>query len=420
MRDMMAQIRDVGDGIRGGTYTMTAPVITGGSINGTTIGATTASTGAFSTLSATGVTTVQAGTVSAPAITTTGDTNTGIFFPAADTIAFTEGGAEAARFDSGGKLGIGTTSPDTRLQVNDSSEVAISISTGGTRRGAFYADGSLTVVNAYQGNPLIFSVSSSGTSYSEKMRIDSSGNVGIGTSSPTGFAGYKTIQTDATSGGLFEIKVNGTRTFNFQSDASTALIETKTAIPITFGTSGTERMRILSSGEFLVAKTGASLNTTGIEIATSGQAGITVNQDACLILNRQNNDGIIVDFYRGTGSLGSRVGSISVTTSATTYSTSSDYRLKENIAPMTGALTKVQALKPCTYTWKSTGEQGEGFIAHELAEVCPDAVSGEKDALDKEGNISPQGIDTSFLVATLTAAIQELKAEFDAYKATHP
>ena len=63
---------------------------------------------------------------------------------------------------------------------------------------------------------------------------------------------------------------------------------------------------------------------------------------------------------------------------------------------------------------------GEGFIAHELAEVCPQAVTGEKDAVDVEGKPIYQGIDTSFLVATLTAAIQELKAEFDAYKATHP
>ena len=87
---------------------------------------------------------------------------------------------------------------------------------------------------------------------------------------------------------------------------------------------------------------------------------------------------------------------------------------------MTGALYKISALKPVTYTWKSTGEAGEGFIAHELQQICPDAVAGEKDAVDEGGNIKPQAIDTSFLVATLTAAIQELKAEFDAYKATHP
>jgi len=73
-----------------------------------------------------------------------------------------------------------------------------------------------------------------------------------------------------------------------------------------------------------------------------------------------------------------------------------------------------------TYKWKSDGADAEGFIAHELAEVCPHAVTGEKDAVDEDGNPRYQGIDVSFLVATLTAAIQELKAEFDAYKATHP
>ena len=108
------------------------------------------------------------------------------------------------------------------------------------------------------------------------------------------------------------------------------------------------------------------------------------------------------------------VGSIRTNGSATTFNTSSDYRLKENIAPMTGALAKVSQLKPVTYKWKIDGTEGEGFIAHELAEVCPSAVSGEKDAVDKNGKIKPQGIDVSFLVATLTAAIQELKTIVDA------
>ena len=82
-------------------------------------------------------------------------------------------------------------------------------------------------------------------------------------------------------------------------------------------------------------------------------------------------------------------------------------------------MARVAALKPCTYTWKSAPDEvGEGFIAHELAEVCSQATTGEKDAvenyIDEEGNeqtrIKPQGIDTSFLVATLTAAIQEQQA----------
>jgi hypothetical protein len=141
---------------------------------------------------------------------------------------------------------------------------------------------------------------------------------------------------------------------------------------------------------------------------------------------------------------GSDIGSISTTTTATAYNTSSDYRLKNTIAPMTGALARVALLKPVTYKWNADGSDGEGFIAHELAEVVPHAVTGEKDAtridkyeitpavMDEKGKVVTeavmgerevpvyQGIDTSFLVATLTAAIQELKAEFDAYKATHP
>ena len=74
---------------------------------------------------------------------------------------------------------------------------------------------------------------------------------------------------------------------------------------------------------------------------------------------------------------------------------------------MTGALAKVSQLKPCTFTWKADGSAGQGFIAHELAEVCPQAVTGEKDALRADGEMDTQGVDTSFLVATLTAAMQE-------------
>jgi hypothetical protein len=124
----------------------------------------------------------------------------------------------------------------------------------------------------------------------------------------------------------------------------------------------------------------------------------------------------------------------------TAYNTTSDYRLKENIVDLPDALQSVLMLKPRQFSWKETGNVTTGFIAHELAEVCPHAVSGEKDAtreeeyeispaipaiLDEEGvEVTPaveavmgtrtvpvyQGIDTSFLVATLTAAIQEQQA----------
>jgi hypothetical protein len=122
---------------------------------------------------------------------------------------------------------------------------------------------------------------------------------------------------------------------------------------------------------------------------------------------------------------GTNRGSISTNGSTIAYNTTSDYRLKENIAPMTGALNKVAQLKPVTFTWKETGNQSQGFIAHELAEVIPDCVTGEKDAVetytDEDGieqtKIKPQGVDASFLVATLTAAIQEQQTIINDLKA---
>jgi hypothetical protein len=131
------------------------------------------------------------------------------------------------------------------------------------------------------------------------------------------------------------------------------------------------------------------------------------DNDQLMSLNRLNGNGTAVLFSRGAGN---SVGNITLNTSSTTYNTSSDYRLKHDIAPMTGALAKIAALKPVTYKWNVDGSTGEGFIAHELQEVVPDCVTGAKDAVDADGNPSYQGIDTSFLVATLTAAIQELKA----------
>lgn len=110
-------------------------------------------------------------------------------------------------------------------------------------------------------------------------------------------------------------------------------------------------------------------------------------------------------------------GSIAQTTSAIAYLTTSDYRAKNTIAPMTGALSKVALLKPCTYKWNADGSDSQGFIAHELQEVVKECVVGEKDATNADGSPKLQGVDTSFLVATLTAAIQELKALVDAQAA---
>jgi hypothetical protein len=123
-------------------------------------------------------------------------------------------------------------------------------------------------------------------------------------------------------------------------------------------------------------------------------------------MNRTTSDGTIVEIRRNNIA----VGTISVTTTATAYNTSSDYRLKESIKPLNSGLTRVNALKPSVYNWKSDGSNGEGFLAHELAEVVPLAVTGQKDAVNDDGSINPQSVDLSKVVPILVAAIQELTA----------
>jgi len=126
----------------------------------------------------------------------------------------------------------------------------------------------------------------------------------------------------------------------------------------------------------------------------------------------------MLPFYFATTS--GQAGQVSCSGNTTSYTSGSDYRLKDNIRPLQNGLALTMQMNPSEWEWKSSGDFGSGFIAHELAEICPQAVNGEKDALNEDGSIKPQGVDTSFLVGILTAAIQELKAEFDAYKATHP
>jgi hypothetical protein len=138
------------------------------------------------------------------------------------------------------------------------------------------------------------------------------------------------------------------------------------------------------------------------------------NRDALVgIFNRTNSTGAIVEFKYNA----SVIGSISTNGSSTSYNTSSDYRLKNSVAPMTTGLATISALKPVTYKWNVDDSDGEGFIAHELQSVIPHAVTGEKDAVDADGKPIHQGVDYSKIVVHLVAAIQELKADLDTAKA---
>jgi len=385
------------------------------------------------------------GTAAAPAIRGT-DTNTGIFFPAADTIAFAEGGAEAARFDSAGNMGLGAT-PSAWGSNNRTIDMygIGSFSSFSNGSGGYELDVGLNAYNSASGwrykvssyavalyqqaaGSHIWYNAAAGTagnaiSFTQAMTLDSSGNVGIGTSSPNYLATlYKAslpiLQlANSTSGstaadGLL-IYLNG----------ANATISNEESGSLIFQTSGTERARIDSSGNLMVGTTSAIARiTVDIAGAPSGE-GIAVKAASA--------GNFAMDFRASSGST---VGSIVLNASTTTYNTSSDYRLKNTITPMTGALAKVALLRPVTYKWNVDEADGQGFIAHELAEVVPDCVTGEKDAVreeqyevtpavkDEEGRViteavmgtrtvpSYQGIDTSFLVATLTAAIQELHA----------
>jgi hypothetical protein len=344
-----------------GTLVITGGLGVSGRINAANfdgiIGANTAAAGSFTTLSATGVTTVQAGTASLPAITTTGDTNTGIWFPAADTIAFTEGGVESMRIDSSGNLGLGVApsawaSGYKAIQLTEG--VAFSEGGGNTYlSNNWFYDGTnkyiangTAAVYAQSGGTHAWYTAASGTAgnaitFTQAMTLDASGNLLVGTTS---------------------------------------------SLP-SFANGRIEAAAAASSYGLVLDATASSASGIGI---------------------RGNDSTTALSFFNAQS--GATVGTVVINSSSTSYNTSSDYRLKENIQPMTSALAKVAALKPCIYKWKADGSDGEGFIAHELAEVCPHAVTGEKDAVDADGNPKYQGIDTSYLVAILTAAIQEQQA----------
>jgi hypothetical protein len=435
-----------------------------------------ASAGTLTNPTIAGVASFADGSASAPAITNTGDTNTGIFFPAADTIAFAEGGAEAMRLDSSGNLGIGVTpsawaSGYKALQVAKTAVLWGGASSNDIYFGNnYYFDGSdLKYISTgfaseyfQDSGKHVWRTAPSGTAggtvtMTQAMTLDASGNLGIGTTSPSGKLGV--------SDGTCQLVV---QPFNA---AAVGYMGTSTNHNLAFLTNSTERGRFDTSGNLLVGGTSVSNPagwTKGVQVnanfpflsiknstgqydlagfggdfwvwdATAAAARMVIDSGGNLLVGTTSNPSASVagsrigpsgfmEISRGSGTNSwsqlsfingnGTVGTVSTSGSSTSYNTSSDYRLKHDIAPMTGALAKVSALKPCTYKWNTDNSNGEGFIAHELAEVIPQAVTGEKDAVetyvDEDGveQTRPkyQGIDTSFLVATLTAAIQEQQA----------
>jgi hypothetical protein len=172
-----------------------------------------------------------------------------------------------------------------------------------------------------------------------------------------------------------------------------------------FGTAGSTRLRIDDEGNVLIGKTTHDTNNTaGVDITAEGAVVATGSSSVSALFNRTTSDGTVVLLRRQNVT----VGSISVTGSATAYNTSSDYRLKENVNYDFNALDRVSQLKPARFNFIADADTTvDGFLAHEVSDIVPEAIHGEKDAVDGEGNPEYQGIDQSKLVPLLTKAIQE-------------
>ena len=342
---------------------------------------------------------------------------------------------------SDGNVGIGTTSPATKLAVSG----GYISQTDGTRTLYLGSDGTGGLFGTTTDHYLRFI-----TNNSERMRIDSSGNLGIGTTNPAqpfvvaegtnqhgveiapGSLSYIQAYDRATSD-YGDLKIdaqtiqfgtdNGTERMRIDSsgnaiftksggaylqlkDASAVRgainVGTSDGLIFTTGSSFTERMRIDSSGNLLVGRTSASFGSaTGLVIRPNNDSYIITNGTPALTLRRNSSNGDIMQFYRD----GTQVGYISASTTGTSYQSGSDRRLKENIADADDAGSKIDAIQVRKFDWIADGShQDYGMIAQELQTVAPEAVGGDPDS-DKM-----MGVDYSKLVPMLVKEIQSLRA----------
>jgi len=381
---------------------------------------------------------VLGGTAAAPSIAFTGDQNTGIYSPGADQVSFTTGGSQRLLIDSSGQIeaaNLGSASapawsfvgdPNTGIYSPGADQLAISTTTsaapltvngvveanGSNYRAVFgngYLDGDST--GATGGSAAEVQIQSASSSRPATLSLGggqgSGENLGVITFFNSNNTDGKRLRASITAGqeGATANAQGGLLAFSTTADGAS---------------SPTERMRIGQNGN-------VSIGTTGSTVRLDVLAG---SQVATRIVNTSTDDLIAVKGNSG-GSSGSAMyvmpmrfgddtlrGSIYWNGSTVAYNTTSDYRLKENITPYTGALDKLSQLKPVTYNFLDKPNTVlEGFIAHEVQDVVPNAVSGVKDEEDSDGKPLYQGLDTSKLVPLLTAALQEAIAKIETLEA---
>jgi putative lipoic acid-binding regulatory protein len=232
--------------------------------------------------------------------------------------------------------------------------------------------------------------------------VTNTGNVGIGTSD-TDSHRMAIDSGSGTSLGLMHKSSNSFTLMTFKASGTTQDIRLgATGDDMTFQTNGGERMRITTQGNLLKNTTYDGFNAAQVIYATG-----TNPQATNLTLWSLGGSGI--KFVQFVNSSGVQCGSITQNgTSAVTYGSGSDYRLKENVKPLENGLSKVQKLNPVQFDWKESGETNEGFIAHEVQEICKEAVSGQKDGEEM------QGVDYGRITPLLVKAIQEQQEQIEA------
>jgi len=334
------------------------------------------------------------------------------------------------KVEGNGNVGIGTASPASLLQVYGLGVTAANavIQVTGTTNYAAYR------MNNSGGDFYIGIENSSGTGFGttaygrvifadgayplivftagvERLRITSGGIVSIN----GGLTTYHQVSIKSNStnsyGGLAVYPTSGDRFINVQHTGTQGFIEVDFAgssgfSDLGFKTGGSSRMTITSGGDVLVAKTSADGTVVGVELRAIGLGIFTRSGGSCLQLNRNTSDGTIASFRTSDVERGS----ISIAGATTSYNTSSDYRLKEDLKEIKG-LEKLSALKVYDFKWKSDQSRMDGVLAHELAEVLPYAVHGEKDGEEM------QGVDYSKLIPVLVKAIQEQQSQIESLKA---
>jgi len=263
-----------------------------------------------------------------------------------------------------------------------------------------------------------------GSSSTSGLTVTNGGNVGINETSPE-FSGFGSngggLELDDVGSSFTAVKVSQGSTGNLYLAASTGAgyLWQHSNSPMIFGTNNAERIRIEESGDIRFGISNAGLTAGEVYTFDNQMKGNTI------ALRTQGGTGMFsIDMLNTTGGTCKQVqfragGSAAVTGSitstgnnATQYNTSSDYRLKENVDYTWDATTKLKQLKPARFNWITDDSNTlvDGFLAHEVSSIVPEAITGAKDAVDSEGNPDYQGIDQSKLVPLLVKTIQELEA----------